>query len=216
MQTINVKAINMPSKKSLQKKATKSFLEGNFQQSFNLFQNAFWLDTNDLDSKIGLFLSDMGMDFGHDAIGIYEFYQSVLACEPRASKVRIQKMILNLIEAFDNKTHHLFAVMQHNRDAMLEGYDAINYTDIKTLLKTKSFKEIYGGLPFNAKLVFSRKSDFYEFLSLLVKNDYIDALLNYIDALPQYDTELISLIEMANNKLEAKNKLKKVKKISNE
>ncbi|RDU62837.1 hypothetical protein CQA53_09010 [Helicobacter didelphidarum] len=212
MQTININTLNSPSKKTLQKKGLKNLLQGDFRRAFDLFQNAFWLDTNDLDTKIGLYLSDMGMDFGQEAIGIYEFYQSVLTCEPRANKHKIQKMILSFIDAFDERTHNLSEAMQNSKNAILESYNAINYADIKTMLKTKNFKEVYSGLPFNTKLVFNKKGDFYEFLTLLVKNDYVDILLNYIDALPKVDNELIPLIEAANHKLEEKNKIKKKEK----
>ncbi len=205
MQTIHIQQTHTISKKSFQKKGSKNLLSGNFKEAFRMFESAFWLDTNDLDSRIGLYLSDMGMDFGQEAIGIYEFYQSILACEQRSKKYRVQKMILSLIEAFDNKTHSLSKAVQNSKNATMESYDAINYADIKTMLKTQDFKEVYSGLPINTKLVFGQKSDFYEFLSLLVKNDYLDALLNYIDALPKYDMDIIPLLEAANNKLTAKN-----------
>ncbi len=219
MQTIRLHqaGTNIISKKSFQRKGIKSLLSANFKEAFNMFENAFWLDTNDLDSKIGLYLADMGMDFGQEAVGIYEFYQSILAYERRSKKHSVQKMILSLIEAFDNKTHSLSKAVQNSKNATMESYDAINYMDIKAMLETQDFKEVYSGLPINTKLVFSQKSDFYEFLSLLVKNDYIDALLNYIDSLPMYDMDIIPLLEAANSKLEAKNnKRKNIKKNNNE
>ena len=213
MQTIQLQQTNIMTKKLLQKKGAKALLNGNFQGAFYLFESAFWLDTHDLDSRIGLYLADMGMDFGQEAIGIYDFYQSILAAEKRSNKHRVQRMILSLIEAFDNKTHNLSKAMQRSKNEAMDSYDAISYADIKPLLKTKDFKEIYSGLPINTKLVFGEKGDFYEFLSLLVQNDYIEALLHYIDSLPRYDMELIPLIEAANNKLK-KNKAKKQQKVS--
>ncbi|WP_202392862.1 hypothetical protein [Helicobacter saguini] len=207
MQSININNINLPSKKSLQKKGMKALMSGNFKDAFDIFQNAFWLDSSDLDSKIGLYLADMGLDFGQEAIGIYEFYQSVLGCEPRGNRTKVQKMILGFIKAFDNKTHNLSNAAKSSRDAILEGYDAINYSDIRALLKTKSFKEVYSALPFNAKLMFGKKADFYEFLSLLADNDYIDTLVNYIDSLPIYDLEIMPIIETLTKKLQEKNKL---------
>lgn len=214
MQVIQFQRTNIMTKKLLQKKGSQALLSGNFQGAFYLFENAFWMDTNDLDSKIGLYLADMGMDFGQEAIGIYEFYQSILATEKRSNKYHIHRMILSLIEAFDNKTHKLSKAMESSKNVAMESYDAINYADIKALLKTRDFKEIYSGLPINTKLVFGQKSDFYEFLSLLVQNDYVDALLHYIDSLPRYDMELIPLIEAANNKILEKNKAKKRNKAS--
>ena len=213
MQTIQLQQTNIMTKKLLHKKGAKALLNGNFQGAFYLFESAFWLDTHDLDSRIGLYLADMGMDFGQESIGIYDFYQSILAAEKRSNKHRVQRMILSLIEAFDNKTHKLSKAMQRSKNEAMDSYDAISYADIKALLKTKDFKEIYSGLPINTKLVFGEKGDFYEFLSLLVQNDYIEALLHYIDSLPRYDMELIPLIEAANNKLK-KNKAKKQQKVS--
>lgn len=213
MQTIQLQQTNIMTKQLLQKKGAKALLNGNFQGAFYLFESAFWLDTHDLDSRIGLYLADMGMDFGQEAIGIYDFYQSILSAEKRSNKHRVQRMILSLIEAFDNKTHKLSKAMQRSKNEAMDSYDAISYADIKALLKTKDFKEIYSGLPINTKLVFGEKGDFYEFLSLLVQNDYIEALLHYIDSLPRYDMDLIPLIEAANNKLK-KNKAKKQQKVS--
>lgn len=213
MQTIQLKSTNIMTKKLLQKKGSKALLSGNFESAFWLFESAFWLDTHDLDSRIGLYLADMGMDFGQEAVGIYDFYHSILSTEKRSNKHRIQRMILSLIEAFDNKTHKLSKAMQKSKNEVMDSYDAISYADIKALLKTKDFKEIYSGLPLNTKLVFGEKEDFYEFLSLLVQNDYIEALLHYIDSLPKYDMELIPLIEAANNKLK-KSKAKKRQKAS--
>ena len=201
MKIINMNALNAPSKKSLQKKATKSLLKGDFKSSFDLFQRAFWLDTNDLDSIIGLYISDMGMDFGNEAMGIYEFYQSLLSYEPRSHKHKIQNMILSLIEAFDNKTHHLSHVVQSNKEAVIESYNAINYADIKELLKTNSFKDVYSRLPLRTKLVFGKKKDFYDFLCLLANNGYIDMFLNYIDSLPHYDSDIVPIMEMVADKL---------------
>lgn len=214
MQTIQLQSTHIMTKKLLQKKGAKALLSGSFQSAFYLFERAFWLDTHDLDSRIGLYLADMGIDFGQEAVGIYEFYQSILASEKRSNKQRVQRMILSLIEAFDNKTHNLSKAVQRSKTEAMDSYDAMSYADIKALLKTKDFKEIYSRLPLNTKLVFGEKGDFYEFLSLLVQNDYIEALLHYIDSLPRYDMELIPLIEAANNKLLEKNKAKKRQKVS--
>ncbi|WP_181881895.1 hypothetical protein [Helicobacter sp. MIT 14-3879] len=206
MKVVDISRLNAPSKKLLQRKASSYLSQAKFKEAFTLFEQAFWLDTSDLDSRIGLYLSDVGMDFGAEAIGIYELYQSSLAYEPRANKRRIQKMILQLIEAFDNKTHYLSKTMQDTKKAMMESYDAINYNDIKEMLKTQDFKEVYSNLCVNTKIIFTHKGDFYEFLSLLIKNDYLDISLNYIDSLPRYDIDIIPLIEEASKKMQAKDK----------
>ncbi|WP_181882203.1 hypothetical protein [Helicobacter aurati] len=211
MKVIDTSNLNAPSKKLLQRKASLYLSQAKFKEAFALFEQAFWLDTSDLDSKIGLYLSDVGLDFGAEAMGIYEFYQSSLAYEPRANKGRIQQMILQLIKAFDNKTHYLSQTMQDSRKAMMESYDAINYNDIKEVLKTKDFKEVYSSLCCNTKIVFTHKGDFYEFLLLLIENDYLDISLNYIDSLSRYDMDIIPIIEEASKKINNRT----AKKISN-
>ncbi|STQ85890.1 hypothetical protein [Helicobacter muridarum] len=214
MKVIDTRSMNSPSKKLLQKKACMYLSQAKFKEAFALFEQAFWLDTSDLDSRIGLYLSDVGLDFGSEAMGIYEFYQSSLAYEPRSNRRRVQKMILQLISAFDNKTHHLSQTMQDSKKAMMESYDAINYSDIKEALNTKDFKEVYSSLCFNTKIIFTHKGDFYEFLSLLIENDYLDISLSYIDSLPRYDMDIIPIIEQASKKINGRLS-KKIKKNSN-
>lgn len=198
---VDTSKLNSPSKKLLQKKASKYLAQAKFKEAFVLFERAFWLDTSDLDSRIGLYLSDVGLDFGAEAIGIYELYQSSLACEPRSSRHQVQTMILQLIEDFDRKTHHLSRSMQEGKSTLMESYDAISYSDIRELLKVKDFKDIYSSLCLNTRIIFTHKKDFYEFLSLLIKNDYLDISLSYIDSLQQYDLDLIPLIEEARQKV---------------
>lgn len=203
-----------PTKRTLQKKAFAMFSKCKFKESFMLYEMAFWLDTSDLDSIIGMYLSDIGIEFPDDAIGIFDAYQVSLKTKPRSEKYFTQKTILKLIQAFDKKNN---AITNNHRkfiemyETHYESHDAISFRDIQELLKTISFKEIYTSVIIKSKLIFSEKNEFYEFLNLLIKNGFPEASMTYIDALPQYDLDIIPIIEEAMSKIQTKAKKRKKK-----
>ncbi|PAF51699.1 hypothetical protein BKH43_00205 [Helicobacter sp. 13S00401-1] len=185
--------VSSAKKRILQNKASKAFLASNFEKAFKLYEEAFWIDEDDLESKIGLFLSDIGLSFETEALSIYDLYKNMITLSQKRYKREIQKGILKLIENFDENIAN-----NSNDNALkkqvLEGADTVSYADIESLLENGRFNDGFLGVMFSSKIVFSTKEEFYSFLRLLVKNDYLDMSNRYIESLPYVDEEVLKIL----------------------
>lgn len=207
--------LNKQTIKQLQKKGMLALLQGKFQESFKIYEIAYWQDTQDLDSLIGLYLSDIGIDYKYEALNIFDLYQNAIKSNPKSQKKVIQSLILDLIKELDNKINADMSETERREKLVMDSYDSledsISFQDLQLILEKNDFKEIFNYILTNTKLIFYKKSDFYEFLSLLIKNDYLDMSMHYIDNLPKYDEDIVPIIEAANEKLRIRSNLKELK-----
>lgn len=202
-----------PTKKQLQKKAMLAFFQEDFEKSFRIYEIAYWQDTKDLDSLIGLYLSDIALDFKFEALNIFDLYQNALKAHPKSQKKIVQALILDLIDMFDKKVNTDVKELEKREKFIFnayEGIDAMSFQDLKIVLEKSEFRDAFNYILTNSKLIFYKKDDFYEFLKLLINNDYLDMSMHYIDNLPKYDEDIIPIIEEANKKM-TQRELKKIK-----
>lgn len=201
MQGLTTYNQNDPKKKIYLKKAKKAFLQNDFKESFRLYKMAFWIDPNDLDSKIGLLLSDIAEHFSMQAIGFFDLYLSTLKSHPRRLKPKIQEMILHFIEAFDNRVNSILSNDMSNV-FLIPNANVIMYEDVKAMLKQTSFVDVFVSIIFSTHIAFSKKQDFYEFLRLLVDNGFIEECMGYVDSLlvNGYDRDLNNLLSYISQK----------------
>ena len=68
-------------------------------------------------------------------------------------------------------------------DEYFEEQDAISYEDFKkAVYKDGSFKKVFENIMFSTKVMISNKDDFLEFLENLIKNDFIEMSINYLES----------------------------------
>ena len=78
--------------------------------------------------------------------------------------------ILKILESRDEESEYF------------EEQDAISYEDFKrAVYKDGSFKKVFENIMFSTKVMISNKDDFLEFLGNLIKNDFIDMSMNYLE-----------------------------------
>ena len=79
--------------------------------------------------------------------------------------------ILKILESRDEESEYF------------EEQDAISYEDFKrAVYKDGSFKKVFENIMFSTKVMISNKDDFLEFLGNLIKNDFIDMSMNYLES----------------------------------
>ena len=79
--------------------------------------------------------------------------------------------ILKILESRDEESEYF------------EEQDAISYEDFKrAVYKDGSFKKVFENIMFSTKVMISNKDDFLEFLGNLIKNDFIDMSINYLES----------------------------------
>lgn len=191
------------------KKAFEFFASKQYSKAFSLFSHNLTLDSQNLESTIGVLLSDMAQDFEEQAIGIYEYYQILLAQE--ISKHNVQKQILETIKGFDQSTNHVFEMLKAIENLRAESIDGILYQDFKKIaLEKLNFREAFEDLMYSTKIIFTNKHDFYEFLHELVDNDYQEISMDYIESIRRniaYDGELEQILQKVVNDYRKKHKL---------
>ncbi|MDO7253746.1 histidine kinase [Helicobacter cappadocius] len=202
MQT-NFQINNDPKKRTLIKKGFKAFVNQEYKIALRFFSDALFLDKDDLSARIGLLLSDMAMDFPREAYGFYELYETMTNTQPRVARAKIQHQILELINSFDANLDKMSTVISNEDNAEAENIDGILYPDFKKICQNKNFKEVFENLIFSTKIVFTNKNDFYDFLDLLVENNFYEMSISYIENMPGvaiYDTKIRKILQKAVNK----------------
>ena len=162
-----------------------------------LFNDIIIENPDNKEAKLGILLCDMANDNEEQARKIFEYYQLT----------KIQKVanaedgILNLINILDKNTNYFVSLLNEYEEAQINDIDGILYSDFKKLLDDKNdFKRIFEYTMFSTKIIFTKKSDFYEFLNLLIDNGLSNISMQYIENLNSdtiSDNEMQKIIKKA-------------------
>lgn len=182
-------------KKLLIQKGFTAFEARRYDKSMQYFGDALRIDPQNLEAKIGLLLSDMAQEFPHETNGFYDLYQSMIESNPRRSRKQIQKSLLKSIESFDHSLHKIAQIIDENDKS--EQLNGILYRDFLEFVKAQGFVRAFENLIFSTKIIFTRRSDFYEFLHALVDNGLKDHALQYIESMkePHISQEIAQILK---------------------
>lgn len=173
--------LNNPKKRILLRQAQQYFEARNHEYSLRLFSEALSMDPQDMEAKIGVILSDMAQDMPNEAYGFYELYQAMLKSSTRNMKKYIQKNILEGIRTFDQNLEKISMMIYDEKQLLTERISGVLYSDFKEMALESGFRETFQNLIFSSKIIFTKKEDFFDFLELLVENDFVDYCLQYIE-----------------------------------
>ncbi|MBR8461588.1 histidine kinase [Campylobacter sp. faydin G-24] len=68
-------------------------------------------------------------------------------------------------------------------DTEIEEQDAISYEDFKRAVAHEgSFKRVFENIMFSTRVMISKKDDFLEFLQDLIKNNFLEMSMNYLES----------------------------------
>jgi len=162
----------------LLKRAEAQFVNGNYHESL-LSYGLILKDNPDLgDAKIGVYLSDLGLDSGDDAQALFDYYQVIK--EEKEDAVEIIDNIIHTLDSSKNALQELFADPIREQ---AEQEDGIMYEDFMELVKHRGdFKRAFEDIMFSTKVVITTKVDFIDFIKHLALEGYPDMALGYIDA----------------------------------
>ena len=162
-----------------------------------LFNEIIVEEPENKEAKLGILLCDMANDNEEQARKIFEYYQFT-----KMQKVaNPEDGILHLISILDKNTNHFISLLNKYEEAQINDIDGILYSDFKKLMNDKNdFKRIFEYAMFSTKIVFTKKSDFYEFLNLLIDNGLGSISMQYIENLSSditNDNEMQKIIKKA-------------------
>ena len=160
-------------------KAKDNFKNRLYKEAIDNYSVALKDLPSDLDARIGILLSDLASENELEAITLFDFYES--AKEKNIQSVG--EIIENLLQ--DNSISFEVITDEINlyENTFLNAQEGIEYQDFKNLIDDRdSFKIAIEDLLFSTKIIIHKKEDFKEFVSLLMKNGYTNAALNYLES----------------------------------
>ena len=113
-------------------------------------------------------ICSLGEENAEEAKLLFDYYMAKVRAGEDDEGV---EEILKILESRDEESEYF------------EEQDAISYEDFKrAVYKDGSFKKVFENIMFSTKVMISNKDDFLEFLGNLIKNDFIDMSMNYLES----------------------------------
>ncbi len=170
--------MNKISQELLLQRAENEFLKGDFSNALRSY-GLILKDYPALDeAKIGVYLSDLGIESGEEAQALFDYYQVI-----KSEKENAVDIIDGLLETLDTSKHQLEERLLQPMEEQVEYGDGIRYSDFMDLVKDRgSFKQTFEDIMFSTKVVISNKDEFMHFVKQLSEEGFDEMALGYLDA----------------------------------
>ena len=160
-------------------KAKDNFKNKQYKEAMDNYSVALKEIPLDLDSRIGVLLADLASENELEAITLFDFYESA----KEKSLKNVGDIIENLLQDSSISFEVITDEINLYENAFLNAQEGIEYQDFKNLIEDRdSFKIAIEDLLFSTKIIIHKKEDFKEFVSMLMKNGYTNAALNYLES----------------------------------
>ena len=162
----------------LLERAEREFLKGDYNNALRSY-GLILKDYPALDeAKIGVFLSDLGVESEEEAQALFDYYQVIKDEQENAVDI-IDGMIDNL----DSSRKQIQELLLDPVEEQVEYSDGIRYSDFLALVESRgSFKKTFEDIMFSTKVVITNKDEFIDFVKQLSHEGFDEMALGYLDA----------------------------------
>ncbi len=162
----------------LLERAEREFLKGDYNNALRSY-GLILKDYPTLDeAKIGVFLSDLGVESEEEAQALFDYYQVIKDEQENAVDI-IDGMIDNL----DSSKKQIQELLLDSVEEQVEYGDGIRYSDFLALVESRgSFKKTFEDIMFSTKVVITNKDEFIDFVKQLSSEGFDEMALGYLDA----------------------------------
>jgi len=162
----------------LLQRAEHAFLKGDYANALRSY-GLILKDYPSLDeAKIGVYLSDLGVDSEDEAQALFDYYQ--LIKDERENAVDI---IDGIIESLDTSKQMIQELLLDPVEEQVEYADGIRYSDFLDLVESRgSFKKTFEDIMFSTKVIITNKDEFIDFVTQLSNEGFDEMALGYLDA----------------------------------
>ncbi|WP_172197065.1 histidine kinase [Campylobacter sp. RM16188] len=171
----------------------KAFYKGSFDEAINYFSLAY---DKKKDKRLLFFIMICSLaKTRHDeAMMLFEIFK--VKEKVGMSAEDLDEILATLESKFDEKDE-------------LEAQNAISYDDFMDAVKKEgNFKSVFEDIMFSTRVMINNRDDFLDFLENLIKNDFIEMGLNYLESVAVLfagDERLNSLICEINKRRKSEN-----------
>ncbi|WP_457607261.1 hypothetical protein [Nitratifractor sp.] len=184
----------MTSKKTLLKRAEEQFLRKDYDNALKIYSLLLRDDPQMPDARVGVFLSDMGMESDEDAQALFDYYQIIKESNEDAEKI-IDELMQTI---YATRVVIQEEILGSLEEAGLE--EGIRYSDFIRLVEEKgSFKEAFEDIMFSTRVVIRTREEFIDFIERLVGAGYREMAATYLDTLAESfgpDQEIYALYHL--------------------
>jgi tetratricopeptide (TPR) repeat protein len=171
---------------SLLKRAEEEFTNGEYRKSLQSY-GLLLKDNPDLgEAKVGVYLSDLGMDSEDDAQALFDYYQVLKSENENAVEI-----IDEIIHTLDSSKNSLQELLIDPIKEQAEYDDGIRYDDFLKFIENRgNFKEAFEDIMFSTKVIITSKDEFIDFIKHLALEGFPDMALAYLDtAVNNFDND---------------------------
>ena len=184
----------MSNKRVLLQRAEEQFLNHDYDNALKIYSLLLRDYPQMKDARIGVFLSDMGLESDEDAQALFDYYQAIKESSEDAEKI-IDELMQTIYATRVVIQEQLLGSIE---EAELE--DGIRYGDFVDLIEEKgSFKEAFEDIMFSTRVVIRTREEFIDFIRRLVEAGYDEMAAGYLDSLAESfgpDQEIYALYHL--------------------
>ncbi len=144
----------------------KNFKNHKFDDALKYFSLAYE-QTKDKNLLFYINLCVFAKDSFDEANMLFELFYA------KEKKQEDTENLYELLYALENK---------HAQSEELEEEDAISYEEFMSFVRNSDFKSVFQNIMFSTKVMISNKDDFLDFIQNLIKNDFLDMSINYLES----------------------------------
>ncbi len=190
----------MTSKRVLLRRAEEQFLKRDYDNALKIYSLLLRDYPQSKDARIGVFLSDMGLESDEDAQVLFDYYQAIKDDNEDAEKI-IDELMQTIYATRIVIQEQIIGTIEDE----VELEDGIHYVDFVKLIDDKgNFREAFENIMFSTRVIIRSKEEFIDFIERLIKADYQDIALGYLDSLAENfgnDQEIYALYNLINKKI---------------
>ncbi|SFV74646.1 FIG00469423: hypothetical protein [hydrothermal vent metagenome] len=167
------------SKYKILSKAKENFSNQNYEEAMRQFALVLENFPNSDEAYNGVILSEMAMSDENGAETLFDYYE-ILKSENFENADKVMK---DLLKSLDNSLEAFYEIFQDPLEDKIESEDGIVYSDLKKLLKKdEDFKEVFENIMFSTKVIITKKEDFIDLLEHLIKYDFTEMAMSYLES----------------------------------
>jgi len=165
--------------KKILSKANDSFSAQKYEAALLDFSLVLKDEPENKEAKIGVLLSDMAISGEDGAQALFDYYAILRSDENEDAETILE----DLISSLDGSLDKIGKLISEPIQDRLQYEDGIMYSDFKTLVKSrKDFRRAFEDVIFSTRVIITEREDFMDFLDNLVKYEFHEMALNYLES----------------------------------
>ena len=144
-------------------RAEEQFALGEYTKAMTTYGLILQESSTHEDARIGVFLSDIGIESGDEAQALFDYYQII-----RKEQNDAYEVMTNLISTLDSTKNQITDILNPVEDK-IEYEDGIGYKDFLRFVEDRGdFSKAFEDVMFSTKVILRGKEEYIDFVSKLI------------------------------------------------